>query len=888
MDRLKRFLLYLLLAVFVITVLVVGVGLKLTNFLVDLWWFDSLGYQGYFWLKLLYRYIISGGLTLLFFLIFYTNFRIAARYLGLSGISGEDLPSSEVRRRKSLAEKFATGSMEVYTPLSLLMAVAVAVPFYRKWEQALLFFFAPSTGTPDPIFGRDVGYYLFSYPIYLILQKELLAISILLLLATATLYWLEHRTLSPSESYPRGAKIHLSALVFLIVLIKGWDYTLQRHGLLYVDRHEPAFFGPGLVELWYHMPLIWAAWGFLLLAALFAMRWIHTRRGTRLAVTFGTLYLLSLALRQAAFIPDWIETLIVRPNPTRSQGEFMRYNINATLAAYKLNDVITQDYAISERPDVDIAGDVEQALKNIPLWDQELLHEVYQQLQGIRPYYRFSDVDAARYEVNGVTEQVNLATREVNTSKLPEPAKTWENLRLRYTNGYGAVITPAAQPGEEPMQWYLRDINMVFAPGFPVNRIDQPEVFFGHEDLHYVAVPNKLRVADVSTLAELAAQNYRGLGAGGVLLDTTLRRLLVAFYFRDYKLFFSQAVTEDSHVLFRRNVIERIRHIAPFLTLDGDPYLVVTSRSMQWVVDAYTMADTYPLSKLSTWLGRNDGEEVRRFNYVRNSVKIVVDAYHGTVDFYVSDPEDPIIRAYERAYPGLFKPLDFMLPEVYEQLRYPRDIFYHQMAIYRRYNQTDPDIFYSQPETWDFAKVGEQEVRPYYLTVGLEGCEELSHFLLVSPLTPIGRDNLSALAIAGQVNPDMCSETNLNRIVIYRFPRDMQVEGPSQINALIDQNPEISAQFSLWDQRGSKVIRGRTIILPIHHVLLYVQPVYLVSSATVRFPELARVILTVGTEVVMERTLEGALEKLRVRLREKRLHGGRVTPSDVRPDFVPR
>lgn len=896
MSKIKRLLLILAAGLAAVVVAVIAVGLQFTNFLVDLWWFEALNLRDYFWLKLLYRYIISGGVTLVFFLLFFVNFWFASRFLGLANGGAEVGSPMAQRRYKVLAQKFRTGSLEVYTPLSLLMAIAIAVPFYQAWESSLLFLFGETSGVTDPVYGKDISYYLFRYPLYRTLQGELLFISLMLLAAVAVLYWREHNTFAPHEKYPRGAKLHLSMLVVLAVLIKGWGFALQRDALLYTDRHEPYYFGPGLVELWYHVPLLWAAEISLMLVAAAAMLRIYTRYGGRLVITFVAVFALVLGLRRIHLISDGLERFIVRPNPVKAEGRFMDHNIQATLRAYWLDQVQTIDFRLSEHPQVELGPNTDKILKNIPVWDSEELVEVFEQLQAIRPYYSLRNVDVARLKINGEIEQVNLAAREVNTAKLPVAAQNWENLHLRYTHGYGAVITPAAQVGDQPLRWYLKDLAMYSETGITVAK---PEVFFGEEPLPYVVVPNALKPftgatvfegGEIPDVDETINQTYDG--ASGVPLSSPFRRLLLAAYFRDEKLFFSISVTERSKALFRRNIVERIRHITPFLELDGDPYLVVTPNTLQWVVDAYTMSSTYPVSKLSLWEGNSPGgRKGERFNYLRNSIKVVVDAYHGTVDYYIKDETDPIIRAYSRAYPGLFKKLDFMPTALREQLRYPRDALYHQMKVYARYNQSTAAQFYQQPETWDFPHApstlprnSEHEdisiVQPYYLTVNLDQCTSVQEFLLVSPMTPVNRENLSAMGVGGQLRPYACTEGKTDQLVLYRFPRTMQVDGPAQINALIDQHPEISAQFSLWDQRGSELHRGRTLILPFGNSLMYVQPVYLRSSGRTRFPELARVIVVMGSEVVMERSLPEAAAKLAERLRRRGVGGtDTVVPS---------
>ncbi|MBS1214275.1 MAG: putative rane protein, partial [Proteobacteria bacterium] len=588
--------------------------------------------------------------------------------------------------------------------------------------------------------------------------------------------------------------------------------------------------------------------------------YVQMRRGLKALITCVALFVVASGLRHSDLLPKLLDRFVVKPNPVKVEREFMDNNIKATQAAYDLNRIRTLNVTAEWSPDA-IDPRLHEYLHNIPIWDPEFLDDVYQQLQGIRPYYNFTDVDVARYDIKGVTEQVNLAARELNIAKLPKEAQNWENTHLRYTHGFGAVITPAAQSGDQPMQWFLRDLNLQSDVGFS---IEKPDIYFGTENLQYAVVPNKLKIVDISSFDMESSQNYSG--KDGVQISSLFRKLITAIYFRDEKLFFSVNIDGNSKVLFRRNIVDRIKTLTPYLSLDHDPYIVVTPKRIFWVQDAYTTSGWYPVSKSSRFKFKGDEEE-QEFNYVRNSVKIVVDAFGGTTDYYVSDPNDPIIQGYRNAYPGLFKDIRELPPLLKDQLRYPRDIFSVKMGMYAKYHQTDPALFYQQAETWDFAKVNDKPVVPYYLTTLLVGADELQDFVLLNPMTPIGRSNLSALAVAGNERFGATSADFKEEIVVYKFSREVQVDGPSQVSALIDQNPEIARLFSLWDQRGSHVLRGRMILLPIGRSLLYVQPIYLVSTGNIKIPELTRVILSMGNVVVMEPSLERALDALEAKLK---------------------
>ncbi len=888
MANWKRILIILALTLLGLAALLLGVGLAFTDLIVDFWWHLELGLGEFFWLKLLYRYILFGAVTLFFLLVFFLNFWAASRYLGVDTEQLERLGRAESTRRQRFLELFQTGSMRVYLPLSLVLAVGIAIPFYQDWHAALLFVFGPKSGVKDFVFGQDVSFFMFSFPVFQLIQREMLIAFSILTGAITLLYYLEHRIMAGgSKEWAPGARVHLSGLGLLTAFIVAWGFILERYQLLYTEAHEPQFFGPGFVDIRYTLPIIWLSVVSLVGLAFSTLLLVHRQRGQLATLVLGLTFLGSVGIRHIDAIPRAIDRFIVKPNPVKTERQSMKNNIDATLTAYDLNNITNIDITPG-LPDEDVLDpELRSHLYNIPVWDPEFLDDVYQQLQGIRPYYHFSNVDTDRYMVNGRLEQVNLAARENNISLLPPEAQNWENTHLRYTHGYGAVVTPAAQDGQTPMHWYLQDLTMRTDNNFEV--VDRPDIYYGEEDLTYAIVPNSLELVGIPSADEESSFNYTG--SGGVPISTLFRKLLFAIYFRDERLFFSVNISSKSKALFHRNIIERVRTLTPFLSLDHDPYIVITPKRIFWVIDAYTTSDWYPVSKRSTYRFNRDDEE-RQFNYIRNSVKVVVDAFDGRVDYYINDYSDPIIQGYRNAYPGLFKDISTMPPMLKEHLRYPKDLFGNQMRIYARYHQTEPELFYEQAETWEFARVNDAAVKPYFLTTALEGFQSDQHnFVLINPMTPIGRSNLSVLAVAGTfkggAQTAMTSPSNGKQIIMYRFSRESQVEGPAQVSALIDQDPEIARQLTLWDQRGSRVLRGRIIVLPVGRSVLYVQPVYIVSTSGTRIPELQRIILSMGNVVVMTASLEDGIVELERRLKTLRETMPGRLPASRRPATTP-
>jgi len=828
------------------------------EFFVDLWWFKSLNFEAYFWLKTLYRFIFSGMVTAFFSAIFLFHFWVAARYVGISSLNKVLVETSASRNAQQLANVFISSYIKVYIPVSLLLGMVVAIPFYMEWEQALLFFFGGASGFVDPIYGNDVSFYLFQYPIYILLQKQLLISAAVVLAITGIFYWAEHVFISAQNNkFSLEAKVHLCVLFMFVMLLVVWGFMLDRLSILYSDTNEPVFFGPGFIELRYDLPLIWLAIFAVLAIAVFVVFYVFSEKHRSKIPIFIALtcFSITLSLQHFDFIPHLINEVIVEPNFSRVESEAMHDNIKATLNAYDLTNIETVDFHVN----IDAVQSIKdwaskKHFENIPVWDREFLDDSYRQLQGIRPYYDFPSVDEDRYFINGHYRQVNLAAREIDIEKLPKEAKNWENNHLRYTHGYGAAISSAAQDAGEPIIWYLRDLNLTSDVNFSVK---YPDIYYGLESYDYAIVPNILPVKDISGTTPAVSSEYHG--DSGISMSSIFKKLLMAVYLKDEKIFLSPNITKDSKLLLRRNIEERIRVVTPFLHLDKDPYLVMDKDRFYWIQDAYTVSNFYPVSK-PTPGDYLDGKQ--RFNYIRNSVKIVVDAYDGDVDYYISNSKDPIINAYNRAYPGVFKSLSDMPDELRRHLRYPRDLYYIQMMIYAKYHQNSPELFYEQAETWQYASQDGHALLPYFITMDFDHCNDEEEFAMISPMTPINRENLSMIGVASTLDPKNCDMTYKPGITIFKFPKAIQVNGPSQVDALINQNPEIAAQFYLWNQQGSEIKKGRMVILPMNNSILYIQPIYMLAKQT-KIPELARVIVSIGNQVVMEKTLMNAFNRLK-------------------------
>jgi len=853
MNRPAKIIVGIFFAVLVLCIAGFAAGLLFLDLVVDVLWYRSLGYFRLLMLKMGYKYLIFAGVTLLFFLVIFLNFWTASRYLGVNLHNQGGVPGSRARK---IILAFRNGSMKVYTPVSLILAVALALPLYREWERALMFFFGRDTGVRDALFNLDISYYLFSLPIFTLLQGRLILTLILLFAALVLLYAAEMKVLERDGHplYP-GARIHLTLMVLVIFAVQVWGYVLEAHMLQFSTQYQPKFYGPGYTDLRIKLPLIWASGALMLLFALTLIGYVHFRRGVRMLMLLTALTFLAHVGRSWRFLPNLIDQFIVTPNAQEYQRKYIHTSIQATLAGYGLQNVERRAYAdyLADESIPELGRRTE--LESIPLWDYELLADVFQEVQAFRPYFRFSDVDTARYTIQGRLQQVYLAAREIRSSQLPERAQDWFNTHLKYTHGYGAVMIPAAQRGEQPMRWHLQNMPPESETGV---RNNNPAIYYGTGQYPYVVAPNKSREFHYP---QNDPRNESGAltdytGHGDIAFRGLFRRALFAVYFRERNLFFTRQLVPDSRLLFRRNILDRIQTLTPFFKLDKDPYLVITEDRMYWIQDAYTTSDRYPNSL------HND---THKLNYIRNSVKIVVDAYNGDVDYYLADPDCPIAQTYRRIYPGLLKSMDRMPPELLSQIRYPRDLFDIQMEVYTRYHQTDPDTFYNDEDLMEFAEIHHRDtlirMEPYYLTLNLIQPDR-PDFFLITPMLPIGRNNMRALALVG------CDGGNYGRMIVYDFPRDTQVYGPAQINALIDQHPAIAESITLWNQQGTEVKRGKMIVLPLGKHIIYIQPLYLEATGVLRIPQLKRVIVSAEERVVMDTTLERAIDRLQALLTE--------------------
>ena len=554
----------------------------------------------------------------------------------------------------------------------------------------------------------------------------------------------------------------------------------------------------------------------------------------------------------AELIPGLFERFFVKPNELQLETPYIRQNIALTREAYNLGKIAVKPFPAEQDLTFQSLKDNSGTIDNIRLWDWQPLMDTYAQLQEIRTYYRFLDVDVDRYNLGDSYRQVTLAARELDPLLLTANAQTWVNLHLLFTHGNGAVMSPVTQKSAEGLPiFYLKDIPPVATGGPPIT---EPRIYFGQGSPGYVIVKTGTPEFDYPKGKDNAYARYDG--ADGIPIGGIGWRALFAWQMDDLNILLSDYITSESRILLHRNIKDRVGTIAPFLQLDRDPYVVISAGRLYWMQDAYTTSAWFPYAKPEPDAGD--------LNYIRNSVKVVVDAYNGTVDFYVTDPADPIVATYRRIFPALFKPFDAMPPDLQRHIRYPEDLFTIQALQYRAYHMDAPEVFYNREDLWQFPREpaapdemnagGETRMAPYYIMMRLPA-EPQTEFFLMLPMTPSKRENMIAWLAA------RCDLPEYGKLIVYEFPKDKLVYGPFQIEALINQNTEISQQISLWNQMGSRVIRGTLLVVPIGNSILYVSPLYLRAQSG-QLPELKRVIAAYGDRVVMEETLPEALAAL--------------------------
>jgi len=789
-------------------------------------WFDSLGYSTVFTTILKTKILVFFLAAIIFCILFLTNV-VLATYL--SPRSGSYFwPWFIVRR----LQRVSRWSIILGTVVLSLIFGALA---QSSWLDILRFFNGQPFGSVDPVFHREISFYVFSLPFLHLLRGWLMGALIITLLSSAGVYLLSYTVQRVKFDFARPVLSHIGGLFIVILGLFAWGYRLGIWELVFSE--QGVVFGASYADIHAKLPAQWIILGVVIIFIGLILVSV-LRRKTRL-ILYGVVGWIVASIVVGGIYPALIQRFQVQPNELNRERQYIDYNIQFTREAFALDRIEEQPFPAEKSPTRQDIAQNKATINNIRLWDHRPLKDTYNQIQSIRLYYDFNDIDVDRYTIDGDYQQVMLSARELSVEKLAGEAQTWVNRQLQFTHGYGLALSPVSEVSNEGLPNLLvKDIPPV--GGF---NIEQPQIYFGEKTDHYVIVKTKTEEFDYPMGNENVFGHYQG--EGGVTLGGFIRRLVYAWQFGDFNILISGQLTPESRILYYRNIRERVNHLAPFLQLDEDPYLVIIDGGLYWIQDAYTTTDRYPYSEPF-----NGG-----INYIRNSVKAVIDAYDGSVTFYVTDPEDALIQTYQAIFPKLFIPIEKMPESLRVHMRYPEGMFTIQALVYQSYHMRDARVFYNKEDKWDIPREvyagREQLMEPYYIIMRLPD-EEKEEFLLMLPFTPVNKNNTIGWLAA------RCDGDNYAKLLAYYFPKERLVYGPSQIENRIQQDTDITEQLALWGRGGSRVIRGNLLLIPLGQSQLYVEPIFLQAEAG-GLPEMKRVIVAAGENIAMETTLEESI-----------------------------
>ncbi len=805
-------------------------------FFTEIQWYDSLGYKDVYTTRLVLETVLFFGSFALAFVYLVANVLIALRVRSGPGLRAVGIRKSSIRS--------ATGGVGLVG--AAVVALILSGGAQSQWQALALFQHASPSGITEPVLGQDISFYLLTLPFLHSIANWALGLGFLAALLTAALYSWRGDTFA--FNFSPLAIAHLSGLLAVFALVLSAWIWLGRYDLLYA-HNSSVVWGAAYTDVNARLPLytFQAGAGIVLAGALAVNAWI---RRFWLPVAAAGVWVAMLIVGQA--YPAIIQGFFVTPSAQTYELPFITRQLAATRAAYGLSNVTVSNFTGDQPLTAQDVQNDQVTVNNLRLWDYAPLMDTYQQQQTIRTYYTFFDIDIDRYVLAGVYKQLEISAREFDFSKLQASAQQWVNEHLVYTHGYGAAASPVnAVVGEGLPDYVVGNI-----PPTGSLTVTQPAIYFGELTNTYALAHSNTKEFDYPSGSQDVFTTYSG--THGVPM-TALNKALWSLKLGDFNLLVSSQVTDQTLMLYRRNIVARASDIAPFLTFDQDPYIVVVNGKLYWILDAYTTGSTYPYSQTQTF--QPNGTNPNDINYVRNSVKVVIDAYEGTIDFYIIDPKDPIIRAYAATFPDMFKPIGSMPAGLRAHLRVPEDLFNIQVQTYATYHITDPKVFFSREDVWDVPTAQSSPgsvaapVQPYYVLFRLPG-EQNPEFLLIMPFTPLGKQNMvSWLAVRND-------GANYGQYVSYVLPKDKVIFGPQQVANRINENTQISTDFTLFHQAGSQVQQGNLLVVPIGNSFLYFEPIYLRANQATSLPELKKVILADQSQVVYTDTLQQAIDQL--------------------------
>ncbi len=812
----------------------------LPHILGNYFWFESFGYSWVYVRTLMYQCLSTLTPIAICFLAFLINQWVINR-IEEKSTSNHTPPITHPLLQKlklfislffgNFPIAFQSISNAITRLLYLGLSVLIGQAFGRYWVPIAASFFTNAFSITDPIFKKDVSFYVFQLPV---LNTALAFLTVILLCLILVSLWQYAKrrclplTFSPTFRHVRGHLFTLAAVFFMIQAVRSF---LSKYQILF--NHNDIIFGAGFTDATVYLPII----GFMpiLWLAMAALALAFIARPKLKPLLIGTMAIIAFQFVGLTMMPRVIQQLVVSPNEFKKETQYIQHNIEFTQRAYGLKGMTEVAINYKKEPSSFNTTDFHTTLQNVRLWNPEPLKSTLKQLQEIRLYYEFKSVDVDRYLINNTPQQVMLSVRELDVNQMSSKAQTWINKRLMFTHGYGLCMVPVNQFNSEGLpELMIRDIPPVSHSDI---HIQQPEVYFGEATNHYVIANTKQKEFDYPKDNENRYTHYTG--SGGIQLNSFFKRLLYAIRLNDFKLLISQNIHSKSRLMMDRNVHVIPKKITPFITYDTDPYIVVSSNGrLIWMVDGYTLSEKFPYSTPYS----------SRINYIRNSVVATIDAYSGKTMFYMKDPNDPIIKAYAAMYPDLFLPVDNMPSDLAAHLRYPKELFKVVTKVYNTYHMTDPQVFYNKEDVWTFpTETYDSEMGitmdPYYMYIQYPVSKTFEYAIML-PLTPSNKNNLVAILMAS------CEPESFGKLTVVKLPKQETVYGPLQIESRIDQNTEISKDLTLWGQVGSRVIRGNMMVIPYQESILYIEPIYLQATQS-KLPELKRVIVAFGDQVIM-------------------------------------
>lgn len=809
---------------------------EIARIVTDWLWFQEVGYTGVFWTTFGTKWALGAIVGFVFFLLFAGNLYFADHTAHRSrsfDLNYNPFPPLRMINRRILSV--------ILGVIAVILAVLWGMSASSHWEEYLLFRHGLPFGIEDPIYQKDIGFYVFRFPFIVILYNWISMMIFLTILGVSLLYFFRGAFVyAPPRTWriavpARNHVVILFAGIFFIGVLGAW---IELQQLLFVKRG--VVFGPGYTDV---TTQVWVLRFMIIMNLLVGVSFIpYLLKGNWKIPASAVLALFAVSIIGKGVYPNVIQKFKVLPNEIVLEKPFIENNIRYTRLAYHLNNIEEKDFPVDTSLTRDDLTKNDLTIKNIRLWDHEPLLRTYSQLQEIRTYYKFLSVSNDRYMINNEYRQVMLSPRELSYNSLP--SRTWVNEHLIYTHGYGVVLGPVNRVSQEGLpEFFIKDIPPVSTTNIQLKR---PEIYYGEQSNDYIFVRTKRPEFDYPVGEKNIHSRYEG--KGGVPLSF-FRKVLYSIRFRSMTILLSDDITPESRIMYHRRIKERIMKIVPFMRIDSNPYLMISAEGrLVWILDGYTVTNLFPYSEPIARMG----------NYVRNSMKATIDAIDGTVDLFISDQDDPIIQTYARIFPGLFKPMDAMSADLKAHMRYPQDMMQIQAMMFRAYHMEDPQVFYNKEDFWSIpgrmAGSNDRQMEPYYTIMRLPG-ETKEEFILLLPFTPSNKNNMSAWLAA------RCDDFHYGKLIVYKFPKQSLVYGPQQIEARIDQDTEISQQLSLWNRAGSQVIRGSLLAIPINTSILYVQPLYLAADRG-QLPELKRVIAAFGNSIAMEDTLELSLKQI--------------------------